>query len=68
MTYHMVLRDGPCETNNLNSQICIIVNNNATLLICGIYSHDKFNSNSKPIGYTFSFYKQEVAGERFSSL
>ena len=52
MTYHMGLRDGPCETNiNLNSQVCIVVNNDATLLICGIYSHDKFNSNLKPVEY-----------------
>ena len=39
MTYYMCLRDGPCKTNFIYSQICIVVNNNATL-VCGIYSHN----------------------------
>ena len=50
----MCSRDGPCKTNiHLNSQICIVVNNNATLLVCGIYSYKIFNSKLKPIEYTF---------------
>ena len=54
MTYQMGLGDGSCETNiNLNSQICIVVNNNGTLLIFGKYNHNNFNSNLKPIEYTF---------------